>query len=357
MKMFYLTRTNLYWMITLLLCFALLIPVANSLAGSPPPQKEKPQYVIRVGTMLPTGVSHMKYVEKNSREFEALTGHRLKFELYAGGVLGDEFAMVKMVQEGELEGALLSPFGLADAVPETMILSLPFLCRDEYEMEFILEKYEAVFAGYARERGVELLGVFPAGCSPVFSTVPLSGYGEIKDKKVMTFETSTFPNRPSGADSIPLSFSEVEPALNSGKVEVVFGPPAVVVTMGWYPYIRYAYMTCVTSTIGAFIFNSDRYRNLPEDIRSDFFTEFLRKQQTMNQKLIRRDNEIAMLGLMKRGVKIIQIPPEEMERRREATKPFWDSGVGKWYPRELLDNILRDLEAYRAGEVTMENKN
>jgi TRAP-type C4-dicarboxylate transport system substrate-binding protein len=210
------------------------------------------------------------------------------------------------------------------------------------------KKYEAVFAGYARERGVELLGIHPAGCSPIFSTVPISGPDDLRDKKVMTPVTSRFLNRPSGENSIPLSFPEVASALNSGKVEVVFGPPAVVVIMGWYPYIRYAYMTCVSSTIGAFIFNSDRYQNLPEDIRS-VSTEFLRKQQKMIRKQILRDNEIAMLGLMKRGVKIIQIPPEEMERRREATKPLWDSGVGKFYPRELLDNILRDLEAYRTA--------
>ena len=348
MNMFYLTRTSLYLMITLVLCFTLHIPVTTSLAGSPPSKKEKPQYVIRVGTMMPAGVSHMKYIEKDSREFEALTDHRFKFELYTGGVLGDEAAMVKMVQKGELEGAILSPFGLVDAVPETLLLSLPFLCRDEYEMEFILEKYEAVFAGYARKRGVELLGIFPAGCSPVFSTVPLSGYGEIKGKKVMTLETSRSLNRPSGADFIPLSFSEVESALNSGKVEVVFGPPAVVVTMGWYPYIRYAYMACISATIGAFIVNSDQYQNIPEDIRS-VITELILKQQKTTLKRIRRDNEIAMLGLMKRGVKIIQIPPEEMERQREATKPLWDSGVGKFYPRELLDNIVRDLKAYRAA--------
>ena len=343
MRLFCFTRNSLSLLITLVLCFTLHIPGTISLAGSPPPQKEKPQYVIRVGTMMPAGVSHMKYFEKEMRELEALTNHRLKFELYTGGVLGDQPAMVKMVRNGQLEIALLSPSGLAEAVPETLILSLAFLFQDEFEMDFILEKYEPLFAQYAHERGIEILGISPGGCSPIFSTVPISG--DIREKKVMTVKKWTLS---SGENRIPLSFSEVEPALNSGKVEVVFGPPAVVVTMGWYPYIRYAYMTCAASLVGALICNSEIYQDLPKEIRS-VIAEFMQKQRKTNLKRIRRDNEIAMLGLMKRGVKIIQIPPEKMERQREATKPSWYSGVGKFYSRELLNNVLRDLEAYRAA--------
>lgn len=356
MKMFYLTRTSLYLMITLVLCFALHIPVTISLAEPPTPQKEKPQYVIRVGTMAPAGVSYMKYTEKGNRDIEALTDHRVKFELYAGGVLGDEPDMVKMVQEGKLEVALVTSFSLEEVAPETLVLSLPFLFQDEFELDFILEKYEPLFAQYAHERGIEILGIFPVGCSPIFSTVPISGFDEIKDKKVMMLENSTFFTRPFGADGIPLSFSEVESALNSGKVEVVFGPPAAIVVLGWYPYIRYIVMECIAPVIVTFIVNLDEFQKLPEKARS-IIKKFIREKRKKSLKRIWRDNEIAMLGLMKRGVKIIRFPPEEMERQREATKAFWDSGVGKWYPRELLDNILRDLEAYRAGQNTMENKN
>ena len=126
--------------------------------------------------------------------------------------------------------------------------------------------------------------------------------------------------------------------------------------MGWYPYIRYVYMTCFTSPVGAAIFNADSYQNSPEEIRS-LITELIQKQRKPILKQVRRDNEIAMLGLMKRGVKIIQLQPELIEGRHEAMKPYWDSGVGKFYSRELLDNILRDLEAYRTGQNRMENKN
>ena len=155
---------------------------------------------------------------------------------------------------------------------------------------------------------------------------------------------------------IPLSISEVETALSSGKVEVVFGPPAFAVVSGWYPYIRYVYMACFSPMIGVVIANASFYRNIPDEVGS-VFKELIPRQQEINLKRIRRDNEIAMLGLMKRGVKITQIPTEDMGMMFASSKPFWDSGAGKWYPRELLDNILRDLEAYRAGEVTMENKN
>jgi TRAP-type transport system periplasmic protein len=270
-------------------------------------------------------------------------------------VLGDEPDMVKMVQDGELEGAYVTSFSLEEVVPETLVLLLPLLFQDEFEMDFILEKYEPLFAQYAYERGIEILGIFSGGCSPIFSTVPISGFDEIRDKKVMRLENSTFFTRPFGADGIPLSFSEVESALNSGKVEVVLGPPAAVVVLGWYPYIRYIVMECTVPVIIASIVNREVFQKLPEKARS-IIKKFVREQRKILLKRFRRDNEIAMLGLMKRGVNIIRFSPEEMEHQREATKPFWDSGVGKFYSRELLNNILRDLEAYRADQNRMESK-
>jgi len=355
MKMFYLTRTIFCLIIVLVVCFTLSIPVSISFAESAQPQKDKPQYVLRIGTIMPAGVSYMKYIEKEMRERETSIDHRLKFELYSGGELGDELAMVKMVQNGELDGAVVTSSGLENVVPESRILSLPFLCRDEYEMEFILEKYESIFAEHARKRGIGMLMLLTVGCSPIYSTVPLSGPGDMLEKKIMCIGKSGI-TRCANDFSIPLSLSDMESALSKGEVEVVFGPPAFVVVMGWYPYIQYVYMTCFSSAIGAVIVNLDRYQHLPEDIRS-VFTELIPKQKKISLKRIRRDNEIAMLGLMKRGVKIIQIPPEVIARARDDMKAHWNSGVGKWYPRELLDDILRDLEAYRAGEVTMENKN
>ena len=146
-------RTTHYLMIILGLCF--IFQTRISFAESPPPQTNKPQTILRIGTILPADVSYMKYNAKELREVEELTDHRVKFELYTGGVLGDEPALVKMVQKGKLDIAAVTSFSLEELVPEILVLSLPYLFRDEYEMEFILEKYESIFAGYARERGIE----------------------------------------------------------------------------------------------------------------------------------------------------------------------------------------------------------
>ena len=129
----------------------------------------------------------------------------------------------------------------------------------------------------------------------------------------------------------------------------------MVVVMGWYPYIRYVVMESVAVGIGAFLINSDLYQNLPEKVRAAF-TNFIREQRKKSLKRLWRDNEIAMLGLMKRGVKIIRWSPEDMEKIRDDAKTFWDYGVGKWYSRKLLDDIVQDLEAYRAAKGTGENK-
>ena len=347
MRTSYLTRMTFYLMMLLVLGFTLDLSVATSSAKSSPSQTNKPQSILRVGTMAPAGVSYTKY----SMEIEELSDHRIKIELYAGGVLGDELTMVKMVQEGKLDGVLVTTVSLEEIAPETLILSLPYLFRDEYEMDFILEKYEAIFAGYARERGVEILSLFPVGCIQTFSTVPILDHYDLINKKVGSRKKSNFNAallRSSLFQSlVPLSISEVEPALNSGKVEVILVPPAAAVILGWYPYIRYAVMGCDFIMIAVILVNSDSYQSLPEEVQSTL-TTLIHEQRKKIIKRARRDDEIAMLGLMKRGVKIIRWSPEDMEKVREDAKTFWNYSIDKWYPRELLEDIIRDLEAYRA---------
>ena len=290
--------------------------------------------------MVPAGVSYMKY----AMEVEALSDHRVKIELYAGGVLGDEPAMVKMVQEGKLDGAFVNTFSLEEIVPEALVLSLPFLFRDESEMDFIIEKYETIFAGYARNRGMEIFALYPLGFSPTFSTIPILGYEELKNKKVMLLKKSKFVAaylRSFNLKSlVPLSISEVESALNIGEVEVIVTPPTALVIMGWYPYIRYVVMNLDANMIGGFLINSELYQSLPQKVRTTLKKMFGQQRNKM-LKLFRRDDEIALLGLMKRGVKIIRWSPEDMEKVREDAKTLWNFGIDKWYPRELLEDIIR----------------
>jgi len=346
----YLIWLTFYLPIILVFCFTLHVPISISLAESPQPQTDKPQYILRIGTIAPAGISYGKYMDKQMKELEKLTDHRVKVKLYPGGVLGDESAMVKMVQEGELDGAVLTTLSLGEVAPETLVLSLPYLFRDEYEMEFIIEKYESIFVGYARERGIEILGLSPMGSAQIFSTIPILKPDELRDRKVGCPEKSKFFTEffrsARWQSPVSLSLSKVQSALSSGKVEVVFGNAAGVVLLGWYPYIRHTVMECFSVAFVVAFVNSDWYQNLPEEIRSTI-TKVSREQRKKMLKWARRDDEIAMLGLMKRGVNIIRWSPEDMEKQRETAKTFWDFGAGKWYPHKLLNDIVRDLEDYR----------
>ena len=355
MRMPYLTRTTFYLMIVLILCFMFHVPI--SFADPPPTQTDKPQNILRIGTMAPARVSYGKYMDEKLEELEKLTSLQFKFKLYPGGVLGDEPAMVKMVRDGELDGAFVSTFSLEKIAPEFLFLTLPYLFRDEYETEFIIEKYEPILAGFARKQGIEILALFPIGSAQIFSTVPISRPDKLRDKKLVCPEESKFFTDVFRTfrwqSPVPISFSEVESAFTNGKVEVVLANPASAIIFGWYPYIRYTVMGCFAPVTAAFLLNSNLYRSLPEEFRSKL-TIFIREQGKKMLKRARRDDEIAMLGLMKRGVNIIRWSPEDMGKMRKNAKAFWDFGAGKWYPRKLLDDIVRDLEEYRAEKDTTE---
>ena len=343
----------------LVICFIFAFLPTFAFSDSPKQKEIEEPFVFRIGTIVPAGVSYMKYAEKALRDFEEATDGRVKCKLYAGGVLGDGFDMVKMVQNGELEGAFVLSYGLEKIVPEIMVLTVPLLLfDDEFELSYILDKYKPIFAQYALESGIEILDLFPAGCLYGFSAVPISGVADLKGKRFMCLKNSDFSCPSQKSDFfIPLSLLEVESALSSGKVDIVYAPPTAAVIMGWYPHIRSIILGqyCFSPVIAAFIANHAAYHQLPEKTRS-MFSKSISDQREKMIRQVRRDNEIAMLGLMKRGVDIIQPTPEEIAEGRKASRPSWDWGIGKAYPRHLLEDILRDLEAYRASQNRMESK-
>lgn len=59
-------------MIILVMGFTFHIPITITWADSSQSQKAKPQYILRIGTIAPPGISYTEYIVNSFRKFEEL---------------------------------------------------------------------------------------------------------------------------------------------------------------------------------------------------------------------------------------------------------------------------------------------
>src|SRR5436305_12868626 len=72
------------------------------------------QIVIKMGTLAPEGSPWHQVLQKMGERWRTISGGRVKLNIYAGGVLGDEPDLVKKMRINQIQAVALSGAGMAD---------------------------------------------------------------------------------------------------------------------------------------------------------------------------------------------------------------------------------------------------
>ena len=122
------------------LLFALVLIFAEA-----PDALAAPKTRIKFSTLAPEGSSWMKAMRSLEKELQRVTEGEVGFKFYPGGVSGDEIDVIRKMRIGQIHAAGFTGVGLGEILPEVRVLDLPFLFRNDREIEVIYEKNEGLF--------------------------------------------------------------------------------------------------------------------------------------------------------------------------------------------------------------------
>ena len=78
-----------------------------------------------MATVAPQGNSGGQAIHDAGEEIAAATGGRVKIQLYPGGVMGNDSAVLKKMRAGQLQGASFSAGGISEVYRDFQVMSLP----------------------------------------------------------------------------------------------------------------------------------------------------------------------------------------------------------------------------------------
>ena len=330
--------------ITVLLVVTLGLPLAMPASS----QAQKP-VLIKVATLAPDGSSWIKTFQAMVSEISKKTENKVQIRLYPGGVLGDETDMLRKMQIGQIQGAALTSGGLSALNKEIDVLQIPFFFQNDAEVDYVLSKTDAFFRKGFEENGYVLLGWSEAGFINLMSTIPIQTVSDMKRARVWVWDVSSMSKvifDELGVRAIPLTVPDVLVGLQTGLVDVVYGPPSGALALQWFTKIKYLTDVPLAYVAGGVVVRKDTFRQIAP-AHQEFLLETFQRHLNQLKGVTRRENRDAIQVMAKHGVKIILPTGPQIEEFRKLSDRAMAHPGSKSFSKQVFDEVSSFLAAYR----------
>lgn len=329
--------------------FPSCIIAAMSLLFGPPLVVRCPaatKEVIKFAALAPEGSAWIKEMRRLEKDLKAESGGRLILRIYAGGIAGDEIDVLKKIKIGQIHCAAFSGVGLGKILPMVRVLDLPFLFRNETEIDRVHESLREYFKPAFRKKGFEFLAWAEVGNVHIFSKVPIRKVTDLSRLKVWTWtgdplSKATFTRM--GVNPIPLAVTDVTTALNTGMIDTVYAPPLGALALQWHRSEKTMMEMPLVHSTGAVLMSRKRFRRLPHDLATLVKEEFSRAMTRLTTGLRKQSREAVQM-IRQSGLTVTPAPTgEDLQAFYRIHDQVARDLTGRLYPRELLDRVYRLL--------------
>jgi TRAP-type C4-dicarboxylate transport system substrate-binding protein len=320
-----------------LLGFSVLSPAAEPLT-------------IKFATVAPEGSTWMNTMKELEKTIREKTQGQILFRVYAGGVAGDELDALRKIRIGQLQSAAFSGVGFGQILPSVRVLDLPFLFRNDKEIDLVHREMQGFFAEQFRQKDFELLTWAEVGNVHLFSQEPIRKVGDLAKLKVWTWSGDPIAKETfsaMGNNPIPLAITDVTTALNTGMIDTVYAPPLGAIALQWNLYVKHMTSLPLAHSTGAVLVSKSFAQKIPPEHFKIIKEEFHRSMERLTIEL-RKQTEESVALIEKGGIKIVPMPQDaELKEFYKVHDRVASALTGKLYPKDVLEKVYELLKKNR----------
>ncbi len=250
-------------------------------------------------------------------------------ERYNNGHAVTKHDVLDLMNSGKIEMSQMYTTWLAEKYnPDMHVLDLPFLFRDHNHAQAVLEGPigEQLLAGLSAESNVKGLAfTYSGGFRMIPSTIAIRCVEDFKNTSIRSnknpFAMETF--RAVGANPIPCELEDINIGVEDGLF--IGGESA------WprvYPLAQNKFSTAMIDSkhslfLTSMIVQSTFWESLDSELQQLMKTAAVDAARQERAESI-RDGEMARNRAQQEGIEIIEFPPEETEKFKQATRVVYD---------------------------------
>jgi TRAP-type C4-dicarboxylate transport system substrate-binding protein len=272
------------------------------------------------------------------------TGGRLRIRLFAAGELPYRAQdVVRAVATAQVQmGDVAVGFASGD-IPETNVLSMPFLCNSYETFDRALPVVAPVVDEVLRSRfGIEVGIHWTMPPQNIWLNRPMTSLDQLRGLKVRTWNPEQVEMmRLLGGSPISITSAEVIPALERRTIDGAITSALSANDWRAFEIVRTGYMAGITMGHQVTMVNRAALQRLPEDVRQILLAKF-REYAPRYAQMSRQGDEEARANLRANRVTLFEPPSSDIAAARQAMLPLWNAWAERHGAtgRRLLDATI-----------------
>ncbi|PWC46920.1 TRAP transporter substrate-binding protein [Azospirillum sp. TSA6c] len=314
---------------------ALLAPVAAS-------AQDVKTRIIRFGYGLSESSNQGRAVKYFAEELSKRSGGKLKVKGFGDASLGSDIQMQNALIGGAQEMMVGSTATLVGIVKDFGVYDLPFLFNNEKEADAVLDgPFGEKLLKSLNDKGLVGLVYWENGFRNLTNSkrpiTKLEDMGGIKLRVMQNPVYIDMFNR-FGANAVPLAFSELFTAMETGTVDGQENPVTTIQSSKFYEVQKYLTISRHVYSPWIMLASKRWYDGLSADEKK-ILSEAAAASRDFERKDSREASAQSMAYLKEKGMQINELSPAELERMREMVKPAFDK-----YAADGGADVLKDLQ-------------
>lgn len=307
---------------------------------------------LKIATVAPEGSGWMREMRAAAKAVAEATDGRVNIRYYPGGVMGDDATVLRKVRLGQLQGGAFTSSGMTVVFPDAVIYGLPFMFREQSEIDAVRAKVDPSLERGMVEAGWQPLGITGIGFAYLMSSGPIDSREALQKRKVWVPQNDVIAEetfRAGGIAPIPLPLPDVFTALQTGMVDTIGNTPAGAIALQWHGKLRQLLDLPLAYVVGIVAVDRRAWQKLSEADRAVTLRLFREASERIDAENQRADRE-ALAALQQLGVKVVEPSPEVVARWTAIGEDIADKLVASGdITAERLAEVRAALEAHRAA--------
>ncbi|TCV65518.1 tripartite ATP-independent transporter DctP family solute receptor [Neorhizobium sp. R1-B] len=288
-------------------------------------------------------------MEKFAEIVKEKSGGKIEVKLFPGGVLGGDVQTVSALQGGVVEMLVLNAGILASNVKAFGAVDLPFLFNSGEEADKVMDgAFGKSLADKLPATGLVGLAYWELGFRNLTNERrPVTKLEDIKGLKIRTLQ-SPIPIEmfnSLGANAVPLPYTELYTALETGTVDGQENPAANIINAKFYEVQKYMTLTRHQYNPQIVLISKKFWDNLNDEEKA-VLQSAATEARDFQRKVSREADAKAVAEIKEKGMQVDELSAAETQKLRDAVKPLIDkfsADIGA----DTVSLLFRELEAVR----------
>jgi TRAP-type C4-dicarboxylate transport system substrate-binding protein len=307
---------------------------------------------VRLASPMPRNSDWGKTLDRIASEWARVTNNEVRLRILHDGVEGGDAKMLSSLSSDNIQAALFASFGLAEICPAIMTLSVPFMIRNDAELDLVLKETLPLLEAQINKTNFVVVSWSKGGWVNIFSKDPVFVPDDMRKHKVATNPESGAFNlafKTMGFQMVEMDITDIGPKVANNVVTACYQSPAAIAPVGLHRYLKYMLNKPLAPYLGALVINRNTWNKISPERQRELVAATQRiavEFDTLMPKIV--DNAVAVMT--RDGLKVDNLTPAQEELWRTELQKAIPGLLGTVFDRDLYQRINVILEKSRSGQ-------